>query len=179
MMQFDTGCIFIKSLKLPDKKYSNFIPNIQYIAFAMNKALRNRIGFEHLNLLVNLSKADNEVAKEEIEMIMSVGEIYGFTPEEVNEILNAPIATASRVGSLTLDERFEILYNIIQLMKIDGKVLQSEIEFCEKVAIKLGYLPGVVADLSAYIYSDPKITTEKSILRKIADTNWLKRNKKA
>ena len=64
---------------------------------------------------------------------------------------------------------------VIQLMKIDRKVHNSEIEFCEKIAMKLGYKPGVVADLSAYIYSDPSMTTDRKHLRKIADSQLLYR----
>ena len=42
-------------------------------------------------------------------------------------------------------------------MKVDSKIHEKEIEFCERLALKLGYKPGVIADLSAYIYSDPEI----------------------
>jgi hypothetical protein len=63
-------------------------------------------------------------------------------------------------------------------MKADGKVFRSEIDFCEKVALKLGYKPGVIADLSAYVYSDPNISTKRSFLRSIADEHLIPKKKK-
>jgi hypothetical protein len=54
---------------------------------------------------------------------------------------------------------------VIQLMKIDGQVFKSEIVFCEKIAEKLGYKKGVVAELSKNIYSDPSITADRDLLR--------------
>jgi hypothetical protein len=49
-------------------------------------------------------------------------------------------------------------------MKSDGQVFKSEISFCESVAEKLGYKKGVVAELSARIYSDPTITADRKML---------------
>ena len=45
---------------------------------------------------------------------------------------------------------------------------QFIIDFAEKVALKLGYKPAVVAELSAYIYSDPNITTNRDFLISLA-----------
>ena len=53
-------------------------------------------------------------------------------------------------------------------MEVDGKVFSSEINFAEKMALKLGFKPGVVSELSAYIYSDPKIVTNRSFLISLA-----------
>jgi len=68
------------------------------------------------------------------------------------------------LSTLTEDQKFENLYHLIQLMKSDGQVFKSEIHFCEQVAEKLGYKKGVVAELSARIYSDPTITADRKML---------------
>ena len=118
---------------------------------------------QQLKLLTRLAGSDGTIDETELKLIKNLGSIHGLGDEEVNEIINSPQGEID-YQNLTEDERFDYLYNIIQLMKIDGKVTQSEIEFCERVAVRLGYLPGVVADMSAYIYSDPKITTKRSFL---------------
>jgi hypothetical protein len=82
------------------------------------------------------------------------------------------------IANFDPDEKFDCLFNVVQLMKIDGKVYQSEIDFCERVAIKLGYKPGVIANLSAYIYSDPTIVTKKSYLRGLADEHLIPMKRK-
>ncbi len=123
---------------------------------------------DQLSILVYLSKADNFIAAEESQLIHAIGERNGMSPEDVEKVIDNP-RPIPNLDKLPADEKFEYLFNMIQLMKVDRKIYQKEIEFCEKFALKLGYKPGVVADLSAYIYSDPKIMTKRSFLRSIAD----------
>lgn len=130
-----------------------------------------------LSLLVHLSKVDNFIAEPESKMIHYLGKREGLTKDQIENIIDNP-KPIGNMSDLHPEEKFEYLFNIVQLMKVDGKVFQSEIDFCEKVALKLGYKPGVIADLSAYIYSDPNITTKRSFLRSIADQNLIPRSKK-
>lgn len=128
---------------------------------------------EQLSILVHLSKADNFVAEEEKKMIHTIGDKHGFTFEEIENIIDNPLPVAKDMRNLPPEEKFDYLFNIVQLMKIDKKVHQKEIDFCERVAMKLGYKPGVIADLSAYVYSDPAIMTKRSVLRSIADQHLI------
>ena len=123
---------------------------------------------DQLSLLVHLSKADHFVAEQESKMIHVIGKRGGLTVEEVENIIDHP-KPVPNLRNLPSDEKFNYLFNTIQLMKVDGKVHQSEIAFCEKIAIKLGYKPGVIADLSAYIYSDPDIVTNIKFLRSVSE----------
>ena len=127
---------------------------------------------DQISLLVQLSKADHFVAEQESKMIHVVGKRGGLTEEEVENIIDHP-KPIGELRTLPSDEKFNYLFNTIQLMKVDGKVHSSEITFCEKVAIKLGFKPGVVADLSAYIYSDPDVVTNVKFLRSIADQHMI------
>lgn len=127
---------------------------------------------DQISLLVHLSKADKFVASEESELIHRIGQRGGLNSEEVENIIDNPNPLQDLKG-LPPDEKFTYLFDIIQLMKVDGKIYQTEIEFCEKVAVRLGYKPGVIADLSAYIYSDPSINTSRSYLRSIADQHLI------
>jgi len=127
---------------------------------------------EQISILVHLSKADDYVAESESALIHSIGKSGGLKKDEVELIMDNP-KPIPNVKNLPSDEKFDYLFNVIQLMKIDGKIHQKEISFCEKLAIALGYKPGVVADLSAYIYSDPSIQTKRSYLRSIADAHLI------
>ena len=131
---------------------------------------------DQLSLLVYLSKADNFIATEESKLIHAIGERNGLSTDEVDELIDNPKPVPG-MENLPPDEKFEYLFNMIQLMKVDKKIYQKEIEFCEKFALKLRYKPGVVADLSAYIYSDPDIMTKRSFLRSIADQHMIPRQK--
>ncbi len=127
---------------------------------------------EQLSILVHLSKADSYVAKEETQLIHAIGERQGLSEEQIDDIIENPKPIPS-FKDLPPEEKFEYLFNTIQLMKVDRKIYQKEIEFCEKLALRLGYKPGVVADLSAYIYSDPELMTKRKFLRAVADQHLI------
>lgn len=131
---------------------------------------------EQLSLLVHLSKIDNFIAEPESKMIHYLGGLNGMTEDDIESVIDNP-SPIPELADLHPDHKFEYLFNIVQLMKVDGKVFQSEIDFCEKIALKLGYRPGVIADLSAYVYSDPNINTSKTFLRSIADEHLIPKSK--
>lgn len=118
---------------------------------------------EQLNVLINLAASDNTVAEKEAKVIHMIGKANGLTKDEVDAMMKRPKPIGS-LDSLAEDQKFENLYHLIQLMKSDGQVFKSEIHFCEQVAEKLGYKKGVVAELSARIYSDPTITADRKML---------------
>jgi len=126
----------------------------------------------HLSLLVQLSKVDNFMAAPESKMIHYLGKLNGLSEDQVENIIDNPKPIGNLVD-LNSDDKFDYLFNVVQLMKVDGKVFQSEIDFCEKTALLLGYKPAVIADLSAYIYSDPAMTSDRGLLKSIADKNLM------
>ncbi len=127
---------------------------------------------DQVSLLVHLSKADKYVAEAESDMIHRIGKAGGLDYEAVENIIDNP-KKLPELRNLPGDEKFNYLYNTIQLMKVDKKVHQNEIAYCEKLALKLGFKPGVVGELSQYIYSDPNTVTNIDFLKKIADQNLL------
>lgn len=121
-----------------------------------------------LSMLVQLATIDNELAGQESQWLQKVGKGLGMQKEEIDEVFRKPHPLFSSFTHLSSEERFEYLYNLIQLMKIDGKIFLSEIDFCKKAAQKLGYEAGVVKALSSSIYGDPTITADRSRLMKKA-----------
>jgi len=118
---------------------------------------------EKLNILINLAASDNSVAENEAKIIYMIAKSNGISKEEVDEMMKSPKKIGD-LSNLTEDQKFEYLYHVIQLMKSDGQVFKSEIHFCENIAERLGYKKGVVAELSARIYSDPAITSDRKML---------------
>ena len=121
-----------------------------------------------LNVLINLAATDKHVADRESKLIFLIGQANGIPKDEINEMLKNP-QPIHNSSSLTPDEKFEHLYNLIQLMKMDGQVFRSEVVFCEQIAEKLGYRKGVVSEMSQNVYSDPSITSDRDILKKKAE----------
>ena len=124
----------------------------------------------HLSMLIQLALADNELADPEKGMIYMIGKANGVKEKEIDELVQrhlnkepVPIVFTA----LSEDQRFEFLYNIIQLMKIDNEVFLSEIRYCESMADKLGFQKAVVREISSKVYSDPKITSDRDALKDI------------
>jgi uncharacterized membrane protein YebE (DUF533 family) len=117
-----------------------------------------------LNVLINLAASDKNVAAREAKLIHLIGQANGISKEEVDQMLQTPQPINS-INTLTTEEKFEHLYYLIQLMKMDGQVFRSEIIFCEQIAERLGYKKGVVGELSQHIYSDPTITADRDMLK--------------
>ena len=116
-------------------------------------------------MLIGLANIDNDFSGEEKDMIYMVGKANGVPEEEINELVENPVPMPS-LSSITDSEKFEYLYNVVQLMKIDKEVFLSEVKYCEEVAVKLGFKKSVIAELSAKIYSNPAITSDREALRK-------------
>ncbi len=121
-----------------------------------------------LNILINLAASDSRIEEREAKLIHMVGKANGFSKDEIDALIKDPQPIGT-ISALTSDEKFEHLYYLIQMMKMDGQVFKSEITFCENIAEKMGYKKGVVGELSQHIYSDPSITADREMLRKKAE----------
>jgi uncharacterized membrane protein YebE (DUF533 family) len=121
-----------------------------------------------LNVLINLAASDNSVAEREAKLIHMIGKANGISTEEINNMIKSP-QPINNLASLTPDQKFEHLYYLIQLMKMDGQVFRSEIVFCEQIAERLGYKKNVVGEISQHVYSDPSITADRDMIKKKAE----------
>ena len=118
---------------------------------------------EQLNVLVNLAASDRIIDDREAKIIHMIGKASSIPKEEIDEMIKRPKPIGD-LSTLTEDQKFENLYQLIQLMKTDGQVFKSEIIFCESVAQRLGYKKEVIAELAAKVYSDPSITSDRRSL---------------
>ena len=123
---------------------------------------------EQLNVLIQLAASDNQVAEKEAKLIHMIGQSNGVSKEDIDEMLKNPRGPLGNLTMLTDDQKFEHLYHIVQLMKVDGRVFKSEIVFCEDIAARLGYKKGVIGELSTKIFSDPSITADRDMLKQKA-----------
>ncbi len=106
-------------------------------------------------------------------MIYALGKGNRMPEKEIDEVLNVHLRHARHelpdIENLDENDKFEYLYNIVQLMKVDEKVYLSEIRFCQNLAVKLGFNKKVVGDLSAKIFSDPTITSDRDSILKVIE----------
>ena len=118
-----------------------------------------------LSTLIELAKIDGEFDGQEKLHILMLGRANGLSEVEIKEIVKNPVPMPD-VSLLPSDDKFDYLFNIIQLMKIDQEVYKSEIHHCEKLATKLGFKTKVVSAISSQVYSDPSISANIDALKK-------------
>ena len=118
-----------------------------------------------LSTLIQLANIDGEYSKEEKQLIYMIGKANKIEEEEIDNLFKSP-EEIPPVSTMSEDDKFDYLYKIVQLMKIDNKVFLSEIKYCEDIAEKLGFNKKVIGSLSKRIYSDPSITSNVETLKK-------------
>lgn len=116
-----------------------------------------------INMLLKLAAIDQNLAGRERKLIEHFASVNKVEKSELEAMLKKP-EEIKDLEILSEEERFEYLYMLIQLMKVDGQVFKSEIAYCEEMAEKLGFKRKVVAELSKNIYSDPCITADREML---------------
>ncbi len=127
---------------------------------------------KHLKSLIQLALSDQKFDKEEKMWIYIIGKANKIPEKDIDELIKAEMSNKDvedlSFDALSFDEKFEFLYNLIQLMKIDNEVFLSEINYCQTLAERLGFDKSVVKKLSSRIYSDPSITSDRELLKKQA-----------
>lgn len=125
------------------------------------------IVLEQLKLLVNLALADGDMTGQERNYIINIGKAHGF-PESSVETLFYSSHDAIIAKELSADQKFNYIFNLVQLMKLDERLYEDEIKFCANTAAKLGYKPEVMFDLMLKVTSSEMSSTEKEALRQTA-----------
>lgn len=107
---------------------------------------------EQLKLLVNLARIDGDMAEREKTYIINIGKANGF-PESSVATLFYQSHEIIIPDNLTDDQRFDYIFSLVQLMKIDERLYQEEIKFCSKIAARLGYEQDVLFELMLKVKS--------------------------
>ncbi|MCV9388259.1 tellurite resistance TerB family protein [Reichenbachiella ulvae] len=120
---------------------------------------------KQITALVNMAKSDDNMDDRELALIYRIGDAHKISRDEIQEIIAHPGKIGS-VDELDPDEKFEFLYSIIQLMKIDDEIFNEEVEYCNMIADKLGYSYGAVMEMYPQVHKNLVIKSEKKALKK-------------
>lgn len=110
------------------------------------------LALSQLKLLVNLALIDEEVADREKQYITNIGVANGLSKQDVEYLFNQKHDVIIPDG-LSNDQKFDYIFSLVQLMKIDERLYQSEIKYCAQVAAKLGYQQDVMFELMLKVSS--------------------------
>jgi uncharacterized tellurite resistance protein B-like protein len=118
-----------------------------------------------LKVLTDLAKTDGILDSSEEKIIRRIGITNGMTEAQVKEILNSPNPEYD-LNTFEVDEKFDLLFHAIEVMKVDGKVYNEEVRFCEKLALELGFELSAVMELYGSIHPNVKISGQKEQLKR-------------
>jgi len=153
---------YIMMINKAHKSQQTDMKNDPELILHYRKADLNRV----LNVLVHLAESDGHISEEEQKMIIGIGKENGLNVDQVQELIKDP-KPLEAMNDLPKEAKLELILDVIRLMKIDNKVHQQEIKFCESIAVKLGYRAEVVKDLSIYITHSLDVNLDKSLLKEI------------
>ncbi|WP_420580403.1 TerB family tellurite resistance protein [Reichenbachiella sp.] len=120
---------------------------------------------EQLKALAQLANSDGDMDERELRLIHRIGEAHGMKRDGIQQIIDSP-GQLGDLKALDEDDKFEFLYSIIQLMKIDDEIYNEEVLYCQKIAMKLGYGLGAVMEMYPHVHKNIVIREEKLQLKK-------------
>ena len=106
-----------------------------------------------LKLLISLAQIDGKVAERERNFIMNIGKSNDITPDQIETLFDQRHALIIPTD-LTDDQKFDYLFSLVRLMKIDERMYKEEMMFCTKIAENLGYENQVMFELLLHVKAD-------------------------
>lgn len=119
-----------------------------------------------MKLLINLARVDGDIADKEKNYLITIGRANGIYPDEIYPLFTQRHQVVVP-EDLSDDEKFDLIFSLIQLMKLDERMYREEIVFCGQVAAKLGYDKQVMFELLAQVKSARMEANEVASLKEI------------
>ena len=101
----------------------------------------------HLLNLAALAKADGHIDAREMNFIIAVGKKNGINSTEVQSIVSGSKGIENSDLPTNDSERFDQIFDLVDMMLADGVVDETEMDFCIMMAEKLGFRKAIVGVL--------------------------------
>jgi uncharacterized tellurite resistance protein B-like protein len=103
--------------------------------FETGERLQDR---SHFRNMVLIAKADGVISEKEVTLLHKMGQKISLSEEQVKMIIKDH-KTIAIVPPYSREDRYEQIIELIQMMQIDGKVDDSEMDTLERVAVGIGF----------------------------------------
>jgi uncharacterized tellurite resistance protein B-like protein len=121
-----------------------------------------------IRTLLHLAQVDGSVSGSELALIYKIAIEKRLPMFELEQLIRNPPQEKEELNKLTKEERFEYIYAIILMAKMDAKLDHRELELCQSYAESLGFEPEVIPELLEIITSDDQLSGNKEVLREAA-----------
>ena len=120
----------------------------------------------YLKQLIKVAMSDGNIDEKENKFINKIAVKFNLSDEDIDDI-------KSNLQDIKFQEpqnskaRFQMVFDLVWLMLIDGNIDVNEIHICSRVAMKMGYEPQIVEDLVNAIQNnlvdavEPEVIYEK------------------
>ena len=85
--------------------------------------------------LISLAASDGRLDIDEKKLIHSIGEKRGLRPWQIDELLQNPNTDELFVPE-TLSNRLTLLFDLMEIVHVDGKVNEEEVDFIRSIVEK-------------------------------------------
>jgi len=121
-----------------------------------------------IRTLLHLAQVDGNVSGSELALIYKIAIEKSLPMFELEQLIRNPPKEREELTKLSQDERFEYIYAIILMAKMDARLDHRELELCQSYAESLGYQSQVIPELLEMISSDHQLSENKQALKKAA-----------
>lgn len=109
---------------------------MSFADFITNKG--KRVCTEHYLHLVQTSRIDGKISKEEMDMLHHKGRHFGLTDPEIDKIINTE-KDHHYTPRYSLKGKFEDLHNVAQIILADGHISEAEKKVLRRMSIESGF----------------------------------------
>ncbi len=118
-----------------------------------------------IRTLLQLAQSDGNISGSEMALIHKIAVSKGLPMFEVEQLVANPQEPHDDLQALSPEDKFEYLYTIILMAKMDARLDEREIEICSRYAEALGYDHQVVQELLEEVKSDADLNQDKEAIR--------------
>ena len=122
----------------------------------------NKQAFVHL---VQVSKIDGKINQEELDLLHKEGKKFGLSDPEIDQLIISE-GNTPYVAPYSLEEKFEHLYNMGEMILADDVVDEKERSMIKKFAIEAGISDSKHAGLAEILIEGIRNKTVEEILFK-------------
>ena len=136
---------------------------MSFTDFITNHGKRvNKQAFVHL---IQVSRIDGKIHQAELDLLHKEGKKFGLTDPEIDQLISAE-GDLQYSAPYSLEEKFEHLYNMGEMILADDVVDENERRMIKKFAIEAGFSDSKLAGIAEILIEGIIMNTEEEILFK-------------
>lgn len=124
-----------------------------------------QVNKDHYLHLIQVSRADGHINPDELELLHKEGRKFGLTDPEIDQLIKSE-SLNHYLPPYSLDEKFEHLYNVGQVILADSVITDSERKMLRKFAIEAGFEDKAIDKLIKILLEGIKTESEDALLTK-------------